>query len=178
MSDVSPSLPPPTPPKNPLLRRLQIALAISVALNLLVAGLVAGAALGRDKWADRSAIPRELGFGPFSGALGKPERDSLRGYLQERAPQLRAANSQRGREIAAVQAALRAQPFDAAALQTALSAMQQRQEGQLQLGYQAISQMLLAMPDDQRRAFADRLANGGRMDGGRLQEGPRKDGGN
>lgn len=162
MSDVSPNQP---AAKSPMVRRLQIALAVSAALNLLVAGTVAGAMLGRGAGPDRGEISRELGFGPFSGALGKEERDALRSYLQQNAPQLRAANTQRGREIAAVQAALRAQPFSPDTLRAALADMQQRQAGQLQLGYAAIADVLIKMPDAQRRALADRLQHSVRKGG-------------
>jgi uncharacterized membrane protein len=160
-----------SPPRAPMLRRLQIALAISVALNLFVVGIVAGAMLHRENWDARGAMTRELGFGPFSGALGKPERDALRQYLQERAPQLRAANAQRGREIAAVQAALRAEPFDPEALRAALAAMEQRQTGQLKLGYEAIFDVFAKMPPDQRRALADRLEDRGGDRGGERAKG-------
>jgi uncharacterized membrane protein len=147
--------------RRPSVRALQIALAVSVALNLLVAGMAAGAMLNRDKWAEHRAISRDMGFGPLGLAMRPEDRRALRQYLQEKAPQLRAANAQRRAELVALQQALRAEPFDPQALRAALENMQQRLSGQLALGQEAVTAVILAIPEADRRAMADRLGRAG-----------------
>jgi uncharacterized membrane protein len=150
---------PPTSPRRPKgMRLLQGALVISVALNLLVAGVFVGAMLNREKWADRGGMmSRDMGFGALSHALRPEDRRALRVYLQEKSPQLRNANTQRRAEMAALQQALRADPFDPQALRSAVQNMQQRLSGQLALGQEAVTAVLLALPEADRRALADRL---------------------
>jgi len=152
-------------------RALQVALVLSLGLNLAIGGMMAGAMLNRDKLAQRGALTRELGFGPFTAAFAMEDRRALREYLQQKAPQLRSANTQRGAEIANLQAALRADPFRPDALRTALGQMQRRQADQLALGHEAIEAVILAMPHDQRRALADRLAHTARSGGKMHQNG-------
>jgi uncharacterized membrane protein len=156
--------PPPLAPRVPV-RALQVALALSLALNLAVGGVVVGAMLNRDKLAQRGAITREMGFGPFTAAFAMEDRRALRNYLQQKAPQLRNANAQRRAEIANLQAALQADPFSPDALRAALGQMQGRQADQLALGHEAIAAVILSMPQDQRRALADRLAHTARPHG-------------
>ena len=175
---------PPNPPPNPLarhvsLRVMRIALAVSVALNLAILGVVAGSFLHQGGgMGGRGEMGRDLGFGPFGEALAPDDRRVLRDWLKARAPELRTANSQRYADLTAVQAALRAQPFDPAALRAAFEAMRGRMEDQLALGHQALTEVILAMPDAQRLALADRLERGmqrGREGGGK---GGEKAGGN
>lgn len=173
---IAPPPPPPPPPVPPTTRHvspraLRIALAISVALNLAVLGVVAGAALHEGGMGGRGEMVRDLGFGPFGEALAPNDRRALRDWLKERAPELRAANTQRRADMIAVQAALRAQPFVPDDLRAALSAMRGRMEGQLALGHEALTAVILAMPDDERLALADRLERGLRRGG--PDEGPK-----
>ena len=166
---------PPAPPARHISPRvLRIALAVSVALNLAVLGGVAGSFLHKGGGMDgRGEMVRDLGFGPFGEALAPDDRRVLREWLKGRAPELRSANSQRYADLTAVQAALRAQPFDPAALRAAFEAMRGRMENQLALGHQALTEVILAMPDAQRLAFADRLERGMRR--GREGDGKRGD---
>ena len=178
--------PPPAPPAppNPPVRHasprvMRIALAVSVALNLAILGAVAGSFLHeRGGMGGRGEMGRDLGFGPFGEALAPDDRRVLRDWLKARAPELRSANSQRYADLTAVQAALRAQPFDPAALRAAFEAMRGRMEVQLALGHQALTEVILAMPDAQRLALADRLERG--MQRGREGDGKggEKTGGN
>lgn len=158
-----PPILPPEPPEaaRPASHRLlRAALAVSVALNLLVAGVVVGGLFYRGEGGGRAEMTRDLGFGPFGEALTPKDRRALREWLKTRAPELRSANMQRRADMVALQAALRAQPFDAAGLRAALSAMRARMEGQLALGHAALSKVILGMPEAERRAFADRLERG------------------
>jgi uncharacterized membrane protein len=168
MSDIPPPTPqaPPAAPKPHVSpRALRIALGISVALNLLVLGAVGGSLFHDGGAAMRGEMTRDLGFGPFGEALSPQDRRALRERLKARAPELRSANAQRRNDVTAVQLALRAQPFDAAALEMALDAMRARMEGQLALGHLALTEVILAMPDGERVALADRLDRGLRRGG-------------
>ncbi len=176
------SPPPPSPPPQPLMpaprhvspRVLRVVLGVSVALNLLVAGLVMGSFYKMGGPGGRMEMSRDLAFGPFTEALEHTDRQALRSYLQDRAPELRSANAQRRRDIAAVQAALRSQPFDPAAFTTAVSQMRGRLEDQLGLGFDGLTAVVLQMPEAQRIALADRLDRGLRR-GGPDQGGDGKD---
>lgn len=149
-----------TNPSPTQYRRLRIVLAVSVALNLLVAGLGIGAAFRGGPNPDQ--MSRDLGFGPFSEALDMEQRRALRDSLMQKSPQIRGAMQQRRADLAQLLTALRAEPFDAAAMQNALATMRTRLEGQLILGQNALAEVLIAMPTAQRLKFADRLERGQR----------------
>lgn len=144
-------------------RGIRIALAISVALNLAVAGIVAGAWLKEGP--PRERMPRDLSFGPFSEALDAKDRRALRKALMDRAPGFREARTAAREEFAALLIALRASPFEADALQAALTAIETRMADRLTLGRELMAERFLAMTDAERLAFADRLENGLRRRG-------------
>ena len=83
----------------------------------------------------------------------------------QNSPQIRDAMKQRRADLALMLAALRAEPFDAVAMTRALEAMRTRLEGQLALGQNALADLLIAMPAEQRMEFADRLERGQRRGG-------------
>lgn len=152
-----------TPPASPTPpaatgRGVKIALAVSVALNLAVAGVVAGAWLSDD--GPRSGMPRDVGFGPFSEALSPQDRRALRKALFDRAPEFRAGREAARAEFETLLAALRADPFDPAALTTALSAVEARNADRLELGRSLIETRIVQMSEADRLAFADRLEKG------------------
>lgn len=60
-------------------------------------------------------------------------------------------------DIGKVAAALRAQPFDPAALAAVLEAQEARLNSQLSVGVAALRDFLVALPEADRLAFADRL---------------------
>ncbi len=136
---------------------LRIALAVSVALNLAVAGLAAGAWL---KDGPGRGLPRELSFGPFSDALSPEDRHALRAAFKDRAQDIRSGREAARTELAALLTALRAAPFDPAAVERSLAAISTRSADRLELGRSLIAERILAMSDAQRQAFADRLEQG------------------
>lgn len=136
-------------------RGMRIALAVSVTLNLIVVGVVAGAILrgppgfeGQD---------REFSFGPFSDAMRPDERRALRKDLLQRAPGLRQMRQEMRADMDQVVAVMRADPFDPAALTAVMEAQQARLTGQITVGGQALRDFLVAMSNEDRHAFADRL---------------------
>ncbi len=165
------SKPPLTPPvsdaQSPTGRWVKIALAVSVALNLAVAGLVLGAWLGDDH---RKGMPRDLSFGPFSEALSDADRRELRKGLMSRAGEFRSSREAARAEFAVLLDALRADPFDPAAMTAALTAIETRNAERLELGRSLIETRLIEMSPEERLAFADRLEKGmrrGGRDGGK-----------
>jgi len=152
-----PVTPPPTAPAKASGRGLKIALAVSVALNLAVAGMVAGAWL---KDGPSRGMPRDLSFGPFSEALSLEDRRALRKSLFDRAPGFRETRQAAQAEFAALLVALRASPFDPGAVQSALTAIEARNAGRLELGRTLIEARIAQMSDADRLDFADRLEKG------------------
>jgi len=138
-------------------RGLRLALAASVALNLAVLGLIGGVMLGHGGPGGRGPAVRDLGFGPFTEALTPADRTELRlRFLADNArlgPERRAARA----ETQALLDVLRADPFDATALDAAMQAQAARMESRLRLGQTLIGAYLAEMSTADRRAFADRL---------------------
>lgn len=162
---VNPISPPPSaegPPGQTGPRWMKIALVVSVALNLAVAGLVLGAWLGDGP---HKGMPRDLSFGPFSDALSDADRRALRKDLMGRAGEFRSSREAARTEFAALLDALRADPFDPAAMTSALTAIETRNAERLDLGRSLIETRLIEMSAAERRAFADRLEQGLRRGG-------------
>ena len=136
---------------------IRIALAVSVALNLAVAGLAAGAWL---KDGPSRGLPRELSFGPFSDALSPEDHHALRAALKDRAPGFRSDREAARSDLASLLVALRAMPFDPAAVEVSLAAISTRSADRLELGRTLIGERIAAMSDAERQAFADRLERG------------------
>ena len=148
----------PTPVQEPASKTskgLRWALAASLAVNLAVAGLVIGARFHHD--GPPGGFARELNFGAFTEALSREDRDLLRAAVIAKAPDMRAARRQMRADMAAVLTALRAEPFDATALETALTVQNQRMASQLELGQSLLREFLLKMSPEARSTFADRL---------------------
>lgn len=156
MSDANSTAPTPPPvPAAPVASRgVKIALALSVALNLAVAGLAVGAWLGDGP---HRGMPRDMSFGPFSEALDDTDRRVIRRALMERLGEFREQRAAARAEFETLLAALRAEPFDAAALKAALAALEARNAERLDLGRSLIETRLIEMTAEERAAFADRL---------------------
>ncbi len=146
---------------NPPVRRgrwMQVVLILSLALNLLVVGAVAGRMLGHVK--ERRDGPREasvLNYGPYSKALSRADRAALRQALSKQKDNLHSNRTEVRKGFRDVLAALRAQPYDAAATEALLNAQQQRVGDQIRLVRQALLDRIATMSDAERAAFADRL---------------------
>lgn len=142
-----PSKPPAPRPRNWLLFG-------SLALNLLVAGLAVGAWV---KGPPGMRDGRDLGFGIFDEAFRPEDRMALRDAVRERAGDLKAARGQMAQDLTAVAAALRAEPFDPAALQAALATQQEHLTARLRIGSEVIGDYLSGLGPEDRAAFAERL---------------------
>jgi uncharacterized membrane protein len=145
-------------------RTLKILLAASLALNVGIAGVVGGAML-------RDGPPgggRDFGMGPLSDALSKDDRKALRKSFVDHHPDIRGDRREMRAEFDAVVVALRAEPFDPAALDQALAAVAGRNQALLDSGRLLVAERLKAMSPGDRAAFADRLEE-------RISKGPKHD---
>ena len=153
----------PTPPVTTG-RGIRIALAVSVALNLGVLGVIGGALL-KGGPGHHGPMVRDVGFGFISEALTSEQREDLRRRFIADHPRVLSEWSAMRNDAFAVLAALRTEPFDPEALKLALAAQGQRMSDRLTTGQKLIEEFLLALPDDQRIAFADRLEDRMRLIG-------------
>jgi uncharacterized membrane protein len=128
-------------------------LVISLALNLAVAGIIGGAMVS-GRFGDRPAARIDFGVGPVARALTEVERRAI-------GRELRADRSLRGHDfrgqMAAVAAALRADPYDPAATRALLEDQAARLSQLQARARMAVLDRIAEMPPDRRRAFADRL---------------------
>ena len=143
----------------------RITLAISLALNLLVVGVVAGALLsgggpGRYSANDpdsRRGPLREIGNAPFVRALEPADRQALLRALRDDGGTLRENRAELRRRFQALVAALRADPFDADAMQVLFDDQREAASTHQRTGERFILERLSAMSAEQRIAYADRL---------------------
>lgn len=152
--------PPETPshaPKAPgASKATRLVLALSLAANLAVVGFVAGHALvGRG----HPGMSGDLAFGPFTEALGQHDRRALRDALFARAPDMRDAHMRMSQDLVGLVTALRAEPFDPAALDAALAVQSHRMTANLGMAHGVLRDFLIAMTPEARVAFAARLAD-------------------
>lgn len=137
-------------------RGLRLALALSVAVNLAVAGLVVGM-IWHGGPGGRAMMLRDMGFGPFEGALRPEDRDALRGTLRGRLGEIRAARQEMQEDMGVILQALRAEPFDPDALGRAMDAQADHLNERLRFGSEVLRDHLLHLSDEERHHFADRI---------------------
>lgn len=133
---------------------IKVVLALSLALNLGIAGMTAGAFL---RHGGPPSADRDLGLGPLGDALTREDRKALRKAFVAAHPDLKKGAAALRADFDAVLAALRAQPFDPAALDAALATVALRNADRLETARGVIAGYLKAMPPEARAAFADRL---------------------
>jgi uncharacterized membrane protein len=135
-------------------RWVQVLLVVSLAANLMVAGLVVGAWL---RGGPHGMAGRDPGFGPFAAALSDDDRRALRRAFLSRMPEMRENRMALRRDMQGVLAALHADPFDAAALDSAMDAALARLGDRISVGQSLLVERITAMDSTERTAFADRL---------------------
>jgi len=157
------------PPAAPLPRRrwlLGAALFLSLSLNLLVIGVVAGSlwVRGGPDSTRRAAV--DFGSAPYLAALHEDDRAALRRRWAAEGGDLRRIRAERQADLAALAAALRAQPHDPAAVAALLAATQARTAARQSRLLELLAERLAGMDAAERAAYADRLEAG-------LRRGPR-----
>jgi uncharacterized membrane protein len=111
-------------------------------------------------------MPRDLGFGPFTEALSPEDHHALKEAIRADLPAFRAGREAAKAEFDTLLTALRAEPFDLAAVNTAMSAIVDRNAERLAKGQDLLAARIKAMSPADRLAFADRLEKA-------LRHGPR-----
>ncbi|KUF12170.1 periplasmic heavy metal sensor [Pseudoponticoccus marisrubri] len=154
---------------------LRIVLFASLALNLAVAGLVAGMLLsGGPRPPDGRHKPGDAIFPytrAFDEAQGRALRDNLRQAFREDWDGVRRDLLDDYRAALEV---LRAEPFDAQAMQALVEAQVARAEARRLRGQEVFLAMLEGMSPEDRRAYADRLEDHlARLDARRRDKRPR-----
>ncbi|MBR2655484.1 MAG: periplasmic heavy metal sensor [Loktanella sp.] len=134
-------------------RLWRIVLVVSLALNLAVVGVVGGALVsGRFKDGPPSRI--DFGLGPVARAMSPDDRREIgRALRQDRSLRSHDFSGQ----MAAMTAALRADPYQPAALEALLEDHATRLSQVQSRARLAVLDRIAAMSLDDRNSFADRL---------------------
>jgi uncharacterized membrane protein len=142
-------------------RRLAIALSISVALNLFGAGFFVSRALHRGHRPHLSPAHELVDGSPFMGPRGllgdgmPPQlAPRVREVMRAHGKQLREGRGELREHRRAVEQALRAEPFDAAALATTLAALRASTHAAQERMHAALVDVAKTLPPEQRRALA------------------------
>ncbi|WP_168193242.1 periplasmic heavy metal sensor [Rhodophyticola sp. CCM32] len=140
---------------------MKIALALSLAANLLIIGVISGAALGRigsgPVDADGPMGLRAIGLGPLAFVLDREDRAALRARLTADRSRLQPDLRGLGRSMQQVSTALRADPFDRAAMSDLLRQQRGHVQGLQTEGHRVLLDQLQDMTPEARAALADRL---------------------
>ena len=147
--------------KSRMSRLVSALLFLSVAFNLVIIGAFLGFMLRADgtPMHNRNAPPlRDLGFGAYSSALPKEDRRLL---LQEMAGlrhQLQDSRQVLQSQMGELAAALSAEPFDPARVFAIMEEQEKLLLERQQLGRRLFVDHVSRMPEDRRRAYAERIA--------------------
>lgn len=155
-------------------RGLRRALYVSVAVNLLVVGAVVGLLAAHGLREGHPYGDRGVGFGRYTQALSPQDRaalrDAYRGQMHDMMRQgAGGAEYDDPRalfhaERAGIVAALRADPFDPAAVQALFDRQKMRMTAAIALGQSLLLQRISAMSPQERAVFADRVEAGPQKD--------------
>lgn len=137
-------------------RGVRLTLVISLALNLLVIGVLVGGALtGRRP--DFGGGP-DFTLGPFARALDSADRLAIRNDLRKSLDEHGFARRDRSAALNAFLAALRADPFDSAAVAAIFDGQRDQALAAMSAGQDVLLNRLEQMTPEARAAFADRLS--------------------
>ncbi|PTV96661.1 heavy-metal resistance protein [Rhodobacter aestuarii] len=143
----------------------KVVFILSLVLNFLVIGVVAGGVIGHmrgeppPRVLDRDG-PDQLSFGPLGGAFTREDRIEMRRAAEGQGRDFGAMQGQMRSDFERLDAALRAQPYDEAALHGVLTEMRARTLERIEMGEQVMLSRIAAMSDEERAAFADRMQRG------------------
>ncbi len=141
----------------------KVVFALSLALNLAIVGVVVGA-LVSGRLGDKPPRSFDLGVGPVARALSPAERREVGRDLVEQRVLRNVDLRARVREIVAV---LRAEPFDADAMQDLFEAQSRDLAATQRQAQRALLETISAMSPERRAAFADDILQG-------IRRGPRE----
>lgn len=148
---MEPIAPPAAPPTRGWVK---VVLALSLALNLGIGGVVAGSFLRNG---GPPKVERDMGLGPLAEAMTREDWKAMRPAFLARHPDLKKGPDVLRADFDPVLAALRADPFDPAALDAALDVISTRNADRLASARVVIADYIKAMTPEARNAFAARL---------------------
>lgn len=159
MVDDTPEPPPPARGREG--RGLRIALVVSLALNLLIVAALASMVLTHGH-VPRSGQTRTgtVDIGRFTAALTDADRRAIRQEYVLRADRLRGARGAAAAELQQLVSALRADPFDPAAIAAVMAEQRARLHAGMETGQALLLDRIAAMTPAERAAYADRLESG------------------
>ena len=128
----------------------------SITLNLLVGGVILGGVIRHDRHPPRTVVS-DISMGPFTQALSNEDRQARRRAAQAESTGVRAMRQAAREADAQLLAALRAEPWDEAAVQDVLAGQRDRLLQRWELGQRLMLGRVAEMSPDERHAFADRL---------------------
>jgi len=150
--------PKPTGQKPRRLGWLRWVLLPSLALNLLVVGLVVGHVIG-DK-PDRRVPRVDRMGGPMTFALSHEDRREIGKALRQEYRESRPSRDAIRQQYQDVIAALRAEPFDKAALEAVFEAQLAGANQRVAIGQKVLMDRIETMSPEERAGFASRLEEG------------------
>lgn len=137
-------------------RGMKIALILSLTLNLLIFGVMGGAMLAHGGRDDPRRV-RDVGFGPYTEALSPEDRKALRDAFIKAVPDFRAGREEARADVAKLAEAIRAEPYDRAAVEAVFASQAERIEARLTIGRNLLLDRLDAMAPEARAALAGRI---------------------
>lgn len=156
--ETGPDVAPPSgtrPPRARMGLGLRILLFTSLALNLAVAGVIAGF-LSRAPFRPPPPRPDRVG-GALTSALSEEDRRAIGRSIFQEMRKTEDEHWQRAVEYRNVLTALRAEPFDAAVLETSLARQGEEAMRMQMAGQEAFLDRIKQMSPQERKAFADRF---------------------
>lgn len=148
------------PARAPMRGWVRAVFILSVTLNLLVAGVVAGGLIARERDPMRPPVVSDVSIGAFTQALDPADREALRRAAQAEGQNLRAMRQAAREDHRRLVEALRADPWDEAAVRAVFDAHRDRLVERSAFGGRLLIDRIAAMTPTQRQAFADRLEQG------------------
>ena len=135
------------------------ALIASLGVNILIAGMVGGAVL-RGGPPDGYHPAREVavfGLRPYARALDKDGRKALRKALRAGRGDFSAGHKAMSAHLAALADALKADPFDASAVEAELARQAKSVFANVAFGQKLLLDQIRGMSDERRHALAEKL---------------------
>jgi uncharacterized membrane protein len=134
-------------------RWMKLALILSVTANLLIVGLVIGHWLAGDE--RPRGVDRTIGW--MVRVVPEERREMAEAYFDAARPQFEAAQAERMDQFGAVLEAIRTEPFDPAALSSAMTATLETRSSQRALVYDRFATLLGQLTPEERAGIAERM---------------------
>jgi uncharacterized membrane protein len=132
---------------------MKLVLILSLTVNLLIAGVVIGRWLAGDE--RPRGVDRTIGW--MVRVIPEERREMAEAYFDAARPQLEAARAERMDQFGAVLQAIRTEPFDPAALGSAMTATLETRSSQRAIVYDRFATLLAQLTPEERAGIADRM---------------------